>query len=252
MNFRHTDRAFVALRLAGMAGLGAALAFVVFTIMVLAGSAHAQSTTNQNSSGPQAGSSSATNTPGSTGGSPTSNTPPKAQQLTSTVTPGRQSWLSDRRDFQVGDIITIQVDENTLTSLDKRVDATDSRHRDLGLNITTPSATKQMGIGSDNNATSQTRGTDARTNRLVTQMSARVVEIGPNRTMRLEGTKSLHVEQSVINITLTGWTRAQDVDPQNVLDSSRLADAKLDYQADGPLGTPKSGLLGRILGKLWP
>jgi len=192
------------------------------------------------------------NTPATAGASTTGTSTTKAAPLTTTASAGRQSWTSDRRDFQVGDIITIQVDENTLTSLDKRVDATDNRHRDLSLNVTTPSAIKAGGLGSDNNTSSQTRGTDARTNRLVTEMSARVVEIGPNRTMRLEGTKSLHVEKSTINISLSGWTRAQDVGSQNVIASSRLADAKLDYQADGPLGSPKSGLLGRILGKFWP
>jgi flagellar basal body L-ring protein FlgH len=69
--------------------------------------------------------------------------------------------------------------------------------------------------------------------------------------MRLEGTKSLHVEKSIINITLSGWTRTQDIGPQNVISSARLADAKLDYEAQGPLGSPKGGLLGRLLGKLW-
>jgi flagellar L-ring protein precursor FlgH len=174
-----------------------------------------------------------------------------AAKPTSTAPAGRQSWVSDRRDFQVGDIVTIQVDEYTLTSLDKRVDATDNRHRDMDLALSTPTASQKAGIGSNNNSSSQTRGTDARNNRLVTEMSARIVEIGPNRTMRLEGTKSLHVEKSIINITLSGWTRAQDIGPSNVISSARLADAKLDYEAKGPLGSPKGGLLGRLLGKLW-
>ena len=184
----------------------------------------------------------------------TSTTPtaPAAPVLTTTAIPGRQSWLSDKRDYQIGDIVTIQVDEYTLTSLDKRVDATDARQRDLGMSIATPTDTKNMGFGTRNNSTSQTRGSDARNNRLVTEMSARVVEIGPNRQMKLEGTKSLHVEKSIINISLSGWTRAQDVSSQNIVASARLADAKLDYQAEGPLGSPKSGILGRILGKFWP
>jgi len=178
--------------------------------------------------------------------------PPSAPALTTTASPGRQSWLSDRRDFSVGDIVTIQVDEYTLTSLDKRVDATDARQRDLGMTVTTSAASKNFGFGTKNNASSQVRGTDARNNRLVTEMSARVVEIGPNRQMRLEGTKALHVEKSIINISLSGWTRAQDVSSQNVVSSARLADAKLDYEAEGPLGSPKGGILGRILGKFWP
>jgi len=175
-------------------------------------------------------------------------TPP----LTSTSVPGRQSWLSDRRDYHLGDIITVLVDEYTLTSLDKQVNATENRQRSLGLGITTPSSSKAFGINSNNNNQSQNSGLDARTNRLTTDMSARVVAIGPNGVMQLKGTKVINVEESKVNLTLTGWVRVQDVAPDNSIQSFRMADANLDYQADGPLGKAKSGIIGRLLGAFWP
>jgi len=177
---------------------------------------------------------------------------PPAAPLTSTALPGRQSWTSDRREFHLGDIVTILVDEYTLTSLDKQVDATDNRQRDLNLGITTPSSSSSYGFGTGSNNSSTTRGTDSRTNRLTTEMAARVVEIGQNGIVRLQGTKSLNVEKSKINLTLSGWVRAQDISPTNFVQSFTMAEAKLDYQAEGPLGSPKGGILGRILGKFWP
>ena len=182
--------------------------------------------------------------------------PPAARDttpmLTSTALPGRQSWLSDRRDFHLGDIVTILVDEYTLTSLDKQVNASDSRRRSLGFGMSTPSGNKEFAITSNNDAESQNHGLDARTNRLTTEMSARVVAIAPNGLMQLKGTKGIIVEQSKVHLTLSGWVRVQDVSPQNIVQSYRMADADLDYAADGPLGKAKSGIIGRLLGAFWP
>jgi flagellar L-ring protein precursor FlgH len=182
--------------------------------------------------------------------------PPAARDttpmLTSTALPGRQSWLSDRRDFHLGDIVTILVDEYTLTSLDKQVNATDSRRRSLGFGLSTPSGNKDFDITSNNDAESQNHGLDARTNRLTTEMSARVVAIAPNGLMQLKGTKGILVEQSKVHLMLTGWVRVQDVSAQNIVQSFRMADADLDYEAEGPLGKAKSGIIGRLLGAFWP
>ncbi|MGI8546904.1 MAG: flagellar basal body L-ring protein FlgH [Gemmatimonadaceae bacterium] len=175
-----------------------------------------------------------------------------APVLTSTSLPGRQSWTSDRRDYHLGDIVTILVDEYTLTSLDKQVNARESRRRTLGFGLNTPSSSKEFGINSNNDNESQNSGLDARTNRLTTEMSARVVSIAPNGIMQLKGAKAINVEQSKVNLTLSGWVRTQDVSPQNIVQSYRLADAQLDYQAEGPLGKAKSGIIGRLLGAFWP
>lgn len=178
--------------------------------------------------------------------------PPDTPALTSTAVPGRQSWLSDRRDYHLGDIVTVLVDEYTLTSLDKEVNATDNRQRTLGFGINTPSSNKSFGINSNNGNQSQNSGLDARTNRLTTDMSARVVAIGPNGVMQLKGTKMIKVEESKVSLVLTGWVRVQDVAPDNSIQSFRMADANLEYQAEGPLGKAKSGIIGRLLGAFWP
>jgi flagellar L-ring protein precursor FlgH len=184
--------------------------------------------------------------------------PPGAQvaaagpPLTSTAVPGRQSWLSDRRDYQLGDIVTVLVDEYTLTSLDKEVNATEDRQRSLGFGFSTGTSSTSFGVNSNNGNQSRNSGLDARTNRLTTEMSARVIAIGPNGVMQLRGTKMIKVEESKVNLTLSGWVRVQDVAPDNSIQSFRMADANLDYAAEGPLGKAKSGIIGRLLGAFWP
>jgi flagellar L-ring protein precursor FlgH len=235
-------------------GLTAAIAF----ISVFARGAQAQTQAQTQAQNPAG-------TPAATAAARTGAQPPARGQagqtaqpaqdspaLTSTAVPGRQSWLSDRRDYHLGDIVTVLVDEYTLTSLDKEVNATEDRQRTLGLGINTPSSNKAFGINSNNNNQSRNSGLDARTNRLTTDMSARVVAIGPNGVMQLKGTKMIKVEESKVNLVLTGWVRVQDVAPDNSVQSFRMADANLDYQAEGPLGKAKSGIIGRLLGAFWP
>ncbi len=227
-----------------MIAVGAFAAMSAVTIASVAGAQAANAANTANTAN--------RNPPARGGAAAATQTEPPGPALTSTAVPGRQSWFSDRRDYHLGDIVTVLVDEYTLTSLDKQVNATDNRQRSLGLGISTPSSSKTFGINSNNNNQSQNSGLDARTNRLTTEMSARVVAIAPNGIMQLKGTKVIKVEESKVNMTLTGWVRVQDVAPDNSIQSFRMADADLDYEADGPLGKAKSGIIGRLLGAFWP
>lgn len=169
-----------------------------------------------------------------------------------TATPGRQSWTSDKRDFRVGDIVTILVDEYTLTSLSKRIDASDSRKRDISVALNTPTKTTSVAAGGGNNSSSYDRGSDARTNRIATEMTARVIEISENGLMKLAGSKTIGIEKSTIKLELSGWARSEDVQRNNTIQSFRMADSQIAYQAEGPLASSKKSIISRLLGKVWP
>lgn len=169
-----------------------------------------------------------------------------------TATPGRQSWTSDKRDFRIGDIVTILVDEYTLTSLSKRIDASDSRKRDISVALNTPTKTTSVAAGGGNNSSSYDRGSDARTNRIATEMTARVIEISENGLMKLAGSKTIGIEKSTIKLELSGWARSEDVQRNNTIQSFRMADSQIAYQAEGPLASSKKSIISRLLGKVWP
>jgi flagellar L-ring protein precursor FlgH len=171
--------------------------------------------------------------------------------------PGLHSWLSDRRDFAVGDIVTVLVDDYTISSAIKDDQATQKRNRDLGLGVdaTLPGgAGKSVDarINSRNNADSQNRGEARRENRFQSEMSVRVVALGPNGTMQLKGTRLVDVDKGKQNVALAGWVRAQDVSTANVVESSRIADAQITYLSPGPLGQPKQSMLSRVISIVWP
>lgn len=168
----------------------------------------------------------------------------------------RQSWTTDRRDFSVGDVVTVVVDEYTLASANKGNFASDRRQRDLGAgisqNVTTAIPSVAADVGTFNDAESRTRGEATRQNRFQGEMSVRVVGLEPSGLLRIEGTKVISVDDHSEELTLTGFLRPEDISPQNLVDSWRIADAELVYTSEGNLSQPKGGMLGKILGKIWP
>lgn len=165
-----------------------------------------------------------------------------------------RSWTADRRDFAVGDIVTVLVDENTAASANKVNSATDrkSRKMDFDATLPPPAAGKSAGIESSNNGESRQNGEATRRNQFVGEISVKVVAIGKDGNLQIKGSKTVDVDKNKQVMTLSGWLRPQDVSTTDVAQSSRVADAQLVYTAQGSLGKPKTGIITRVLGVVWP
>ena len=166
--------------------------------------------------------------------------------------PTRSSWVSDRRQFAVGDIITVLIDDYTISTAVKENLAQDTRNRGFGLSARLPSTSQTANIDARNAADQTQRGQARRENRFQNEMSVRVVGTGPNGLLQVKGTKKIDVDKQLQDIVFTGWVRAQDVSVTNVVESSRVADAQLGYASPGNLGKPKQGIVSKVLGVVWP
>lgn len=175
-----------------------------------------------------------------------------ASEAQAAPTPVRTSWVSDRRQFAVGDIITVLIDDYTISTAVKENIATDNRSRGLGATARMPGETQSIGIDTRNNADQQQRGQARRENRFQNEMSVRVVSVGQNGLLQIRGTKIIDVDKAKQDIVFTGWVRAQDVSQTNLIESSRVADAQIGYASPGPLGKPKQGLITKVIGAIWP
>jgi len=171
------------------------------------------------------------------------------------VTPGtvnRVSWASDRRAFVVGDLITVLVDDYTISSAIKEHIATDQRTRDLSASANVPPFNRSAGIGTRNGANETQRGTARRENRFQNELSVRVVAIEPNGLLKIRGTKLIDVDRQKQDVELTGFIRPHDISVTNVIQSARIADAQVTYVSPGSLGKPKQGLVTKVVGLVWP
>jgi flagellar L-ring protein precursor FlgH len=165
-----------------------------------------------------------------------------------------RSWTADRRDFAVGDIITVVVDENTAASANKANVASDRKSRKMGFDATLPppAPAKSAGIESSNDGESRQNGQATRGNNFTGEISVKVVAIGKDGNLQIKGSKTVDVDKNKQVMTLTGWLRPQDVSTTDYAESSRVAEAQIVYTAQGSLGKPKTGILTRILGVVWP
>jgi flagellar L-ring protein precursor FlgH len=171
--------------------------------------------------------------------------------------PVRQSWVSDRRSFVVGDIITVNIDEYTLASANSGNSATDNRRRtaDFGVNAKMPAGTSMggtVGYSGTNNADLTQRGEATRQNRFTSEMTVRVKEVSANGVLKVEGKKLVTIDGAKQEVALSGFVRPQDVGSANQIDSQRIGEMTLDYKNSGDLGKPKNGLFWKLFGWLFP
>lgn len=170
---------------------------------------------------------------------------------------GRASWTSDRREFAVGDIITVRMEESTLMRATKDQTGRDDQQRDLGMEVSppkmgvTPMPDIDVGVGTSKRSSSDQRGTARRDISFVGEMSVRVVALGPNGLVQVKGKKVVDLDKNKQEMTFSGWVRAEDVSRRNEVESERVADAQLLYSVKG-LGKTRGGIVGRLISVFWP
>lgn len=170
-----------------------------------------------------------------------------------------QSWTSDRVRLSVGDIVTVLVDERTLASASLNDSHADKRSKNMGLDIEPPAKAGAPPVPMaatakfDNNGDSQRQGEATRSNGFQAEMSARVIAVSNTGMLQIRGTKLVTVDKNKQEIVVTGWIRPQDIaGATNTVESWRLADAEITYGQKGGLGKPKSGLISKMVGWIWP
>lgn len=170
--------------------------------------------------------------------------------------------LSD--DFKArrkGDIVTVVISE--VASASKQA-ATDTK-REAGISASIPNF---MGIETTAladklnlnalikaNTSSDFGGSGSTTRKdfLNATISARVMDVLPNGDLRIEGRRSVKVNNEEQIIILEGTVRPKDITHENMISSSQIADARISYSGDGILADRQQpGWLFNFIDKVWP
>lgn len=143
-----------------------------------------------------------------------------------------QSLTADKRRFEVGEVLTVLVYENA--SATSSADTGTNRDAGVGLGVNLPHWNKSAGItsSSDFNGAGRTQ----RAGRLLAQITVLVREVLPNGDLRVGGEQLLEINGEKQAIRAEGRVRPRDVGENNVVLSSRLAEARLAFVGDGVLG----------------
>ena len=92
----------------------------------------------------------------------------------------------------------------------------------------------------------------SRTSGLRTTVAVRIVSRAADGTYVVKGTRALDVDKNKQEVTVEGVLRPQDVTVNNEADGDRLADARITVKQKGRLGKTRGGIIGRIVGLIWP
>ena len=173
---------------------------------------------------------------------------------------GRQSdsWFGKGRNFQVGDVITVLLNESTQAARTQNGTITRDSSNTL---IPTGMQNYSAGLGGLMKGINLTggsisnKGTGAADQQasLNGSVAVAVVEVMPNGNLVLRGEKQLALTEGSEVIQVAGIIRPEDVAPNNTVQSRRLANAQIAYRGSGDLANAtRAGWGTSALLKLWP
>ncbi|HEX2056708.1 MAG TPA: flagellar basal body L-ring protein FlgH [Nitrospiraceae bacterium] len=179
---------------------------------------------------------------------------------------GRAYLYEDLRAMRVGDIITIKIVEKHKGS--KSADTSAERDSTIANSLTGSGGVGYFGIPGFRLGAEATRGLSidasaknkfngkGATNRedtLTGTISAIVTQVMPNGDLRIEGRREVTVNSERQIMVIGGLVRRVDVDTKNTVQSTAIADAKIEYSGLGVVDdVQRPGWLVRILDWIYP
>jgi flagellar L-ring protein FlgH len=155
---------------------------------------------------------------------------------------GSRAFFKDQRARQVGDILTITVnitDKATIANETQRsrTNTEDSGITDfLGAKTQTPSAALPGRLlTTDSNMSNDGKGSINRQEALQTNVAAVVVQVLPNGNLVVEGKQEIRVNFEVRELIVAGIVRPEDIQSDNTIDSSKIAEARIAYGGRGQI-----------------
>lgn len=201
--------------------------------------------------------------------------PPPADNPGSIFSQSQAGFLfEDNRARRIGDIVMVNVVENSRgknkaeTKSDKDSSVNMGVENYFGNRTFDGSLTGQLGgpnfglvgvtgqnpmIKAVNSNKFKAKGETKRESDVSATIGCRVVSILPGGVMQIEGARETRVNDENQIIVVRGLVRPTDIDPDNSVESTALADCKIEYYGEGVLADrQKPGWLSRILDNVWP
>lgn len=168
----------------------------------------------------------------------------------------RADYYADLRARQVGDIIVVEITENSKAK--KKNDTKAERTNQFSAGIpslygngvsTNPAAVMQADFTSKHDAKAELTKEDTMTS----SIGCTVMEVLASGNLIVRGSREVQVNGETQYIVLQGTVRPSDVTATNTVQSTQLADAKIHYTGRGVLSDKQQpGWLARLLDNVWP
>jgi len=170
---------------------------------------------------------------------------------------GYADSFRDVKARRVADLVTIQVVESTSAVSE----ASTETLRESQVDVSVPNLfgleerVSELPNLVDASSSADFTGDASTTRRSVIQTSvtAQVVEVFPNGNLLLQGDRELLVNGERQIVTFRGVARPNDISPQNVILSTRIAEMEFEIAGKGIVSkTQEPGMFYKVLAGIWP
>jgi flagellar L-ring protein precursor FlgH len=157
---------------------------------------------------------------------------------------GSRAFFKDQRAHQVGDILTVKVKITDKATLENETQRSRKNSEDSGVTdflgsklIKTPASSILPGkiLTADSTASSEGKGTIDRKEELLTNVAGVVIQVLPNGNLVIEGKQEVRVNYEVRELVVAGVVRPEDIESDNTIDSTKIAEARIAYGGRGQI-----------------
>jgi flagellar L-ring protein precursor FlgH len=169
----------------------------------------------------------------------------------------RSDLFRDAKARYVNDVVTIRVLETTQAVAS--ADASSARDTSLTAGFDNLFGAEKLireiptMVSGQSSSSFEGKGATRRVTTLQTSLTARVTDVLPNGYLVVEGKREISVNNENQSVFLTGVVRPQDIQPDNTVFSSAVAQMSVRVQGRGVVSQPiKPGWLYKILNGILP
>jgi flagellar L-ring protein precursor FlgH len=158
---------------------------------------------------------------------------------------------------RIGDTLTIRLVENTdaskssSTSTKKGTSVEMSGPTIAGRPVTV-NGIEVLAAGVDNASSFDGEGSSRQSNSIFGDITVTVAKRWPNGNLFVRGEKWITINQGREFVRVSGIVRAVDIEPDNTVPSTKIADARITYAGRGAIADANApGLLSRFFNAPW-
>ncbi|PIT00993.1 flagellar L-ring protein FlgH [Bradyrhizobium nitroreducens] len=155
---------------------------------------------------------------------------------------GSRAFFKDQRASKVGDLLTVAVrvaDSANIANESRRSRGNKENTgvgNFLGANLVKdqPPLPGRV-LTADSTASSDGKGSVVRREGLQTNVAAVVTQLLPNGNLVVEGKQEIQVNNEIRELSVAGIVRPEDIQSDNTIDSSKIAQARISYGGRGQI-----------------